>query len=182
MQCDMPLGHDDCDGHSSGDQCDGHKWHGPEVGSAEFGSMEVAQARDLIASLQRQIDALDPCSGIYIASKVRHADRWKALRQGGVPVISTWIDEAGEGETASYADLWIRCISECRACSALIAYIEEGEVFKGGFIEIGAALSAGRPVFVVGPVPGSFVHHPLVTRCVSLNAAIDAAKRKRGGK
>lgn len=34
---------------------------------------------------------------IYFASKTRHAPRWRALRDAGVPTASTWIDEAGEG-------------------------------------------------------------------------------------
>lgn len=35
---------------------------------------------------------------IYTASKTRHADKWRHLRDEiGLPINSTWIDEAGAG-------------------------------------------------------------------------------------
>lgn len=34
---------------------------------------------------------------IYVASKTRHAAKWKALINKGYNIISTWIDEAGPG-------------------------------------------------------------------------------------
>lgn len=88
--------------------------------------------------------------GIYIASKTRHATLWRDLRAAGAPIISTWIDEAGEGESADMHDLWDRCISESKACTALIVYREPQDVLKGAWVEIGAALAVGRPVFAVG--------------------------------
>jgi hypothetical protein len=87
---------------------------------------------------------------IYIASKTKHAARWIAMRDAGRPIISTWIDEAGPGESADLHDLWRRCISEARSCSVLIAYREPDEILKGSWIEIGAALAFGKPVFAVG--------------------------------
>jgi len=58
------------------------------------------------------VTQLEPKSGIYIASKSKHAPQWRALRDSGVPIISTWIDEAGEGETLDWTALWKRCIHE----------------------------------------------------------------------
>lgn len=101
--------------------------------------------------------------GIYTASKTVHAAKWKQWRSEGLPVISTWIDEAGAGETSDFSDLWTRCISEASSAEILVAYREEGEVLKGAFIEIGAALQSGTPVICVGDFSGmSFLHHPLV--------------------
>jgi len=121
-------------------------------------------------------------SGIYIASKTVHAPKWKALRAQGVPIISTWIDEAGVGETASFADLWTRCVSEASRASALVVYAEPGEVLKGGLVEVGAALASGNPVFAVGKQSGwSFTSHTLVTECESIEHAIDLAMRRVGG-
>lgn len=101
--------------------------------------------------------------GIYTASKTVHAPLWKQWRREGLPVISTWIDEAGVGETADFADLWTRCISETAKAEILVCYREEGEVLKGAFIEIGAALQSGTRVICVGDFSGmSFLHHPLV--------------------
>ena len=88
--------------------------------------------------------------GIYIASKTRHADRWVTMRAAGAPIISTWIDEAGEGQSADLHDLWDRCISESKSCGVLIVYREPEDVLKGAWVEIGAALAAGVPVYAVG--------------------------------
>jgi hypothetical protein len=87
---------------------------------------------------------------IYIASKTRHADRWLAMRAAGAPIISTWIDEAGEGESADLHDLWERCISESKSCDTLIVYRESQDILKGAWVEIGAALASGVPVYAVG--------------------------------
>jgi len=87
---------------------------------------------------------------IYIASKTRHAPLWRDLRAAGAPIISTWIDEAGEGESADLNDLWRRCIVESCSCDTLIVYREPQDVLKGAWVEIGAALASGRPVYAVG--------------------------------
>ncbi len=88
--------------------------------------------------------------GIYTASKTKHAHLWRDLRGAGAPIISTWIDEAGEGESGDLHDLWDRCISESRSCKALIVYREPQDVLKGAWVEIGAALAVGNPVYAVG--------------------------------
>lgn len=131
-------------------------------------------AVDDVAALRERLTDR-PCRGVYIASKARHAPRWLALRAAGLPVISTWIDEAGEGESASLADLWRRCIAESASAAALLLYHEPGDEQKGAYVEVGAALASGVPVFVVGEPPGSWVNHALVTRCVSLSEASEKA-------
>jgi hypothetical protein len=115
---------------------------------------------------------------IYIASKTVHAPKWIALRNQGAPFISTWIFEAGEGQSKSKADLWQRCIREASRAHALIAYREPGEIFKGAFIEIGAALASGKPVFLVGKYEETFIHHPLVTSCKTMEEAFTLAGRE----
>lgn len=112
---------------------------------------------------------------IYMASKTAHAPRWRKLRALGLPIISTWIDEAGVGETKCFTDLWRRCASEAAEADALIVYREPGEVLKGAFVEVGCALTAGKPVFAVGCDDLSFTHHALVTRVPDLESAIQAA-------
>ena len=89
--------------------------------------------------------------GIYIASKTKHADRWRFMRDKvGEPIISTWIDEAGEGESADLHDLWDRCITEASNCALLIVYREKDDVLKGAWVELGCALTNNVPVFAVG--------------------------------
>lgn len=114
-------------------------------------------------------------SGIYTASKTVHAQKWRELRAAGTPVIASWIDEAGVGETDDFADLWRRCIGEASRAAAVVLYREPGEVLKGAFIEAGAALAVGTPVHAVGCSEFSFVNHPLVTQHPNLSSAILAA-------
>lgn len=102
---------------------------------------------------------------IYVASKSTHGEKWRDLRarlEGRVVICSSWIDESGEGETVSWSDLWINCIIEASDCDALVAYHEAGEEWKGAFVEIGAALAANHPVYIVGDPPGSWREHPFV--------------------
>lgn len=114
--------------------------------------------------------------GIYVASKVRHAATWKALRASGVPIISTWIDEAGEGESEDLADLWQRCIREATTAQVLVVYREPEEILKGGWIEVGAALAAQVPVYAVGIEKFTIAHVKRVTHFPTLDAAIDAVR------
>ncbi|WP_201829673.1 hypothetical protein [Microvirga zambiensis] len=109
---------------------------------------------------------------IYTASKTSHADKWKALRADGWNVISTWIDEAGIGETECFTDLWHRCISEAAEADYLIVYREPGEVLKGAFVEVGAALASGRPVLAIGCDEFSFTKHVSVYPYPTLEAAL----------
>ena len=113
---------------------------------------------------------------IYIASKTKHAAKWKELRAKGYDVIATWIDEAGEGETKDFADLANRCISEASSANRLILYYESGEYLKGAFIEIGAALANRVPIFVIGeplPITSTFRNHPLWHQCETLEQALN---------
>lgn len=119
-------------------------------------------------------------TGIYIASKTRHADRWRLLRDKfGEPIISTWIDEAGEGETADYHDLWARCLNEASTAAVLIAYREPSEVFKGGWVEIGAALANGVPVLAIGLEEFTIAKYRGIRHFPHMPAAIAAARAMR---
>lgn len=120
-------------------------------------------------------------TGVYVASKAKHGERWRSLRASGTPIVSTWIDESGEGETADWGDLWTRSIAEAAGAAAVVVYNEPGESMKGALVEIGAALATGTPVFWVGPQNDSsgkeytVIRHPCVTLCLSLEHAIRQA-------
>lgn len=88
---------------------------------------------------------------IYMASKTIHAPKWRDLwdRQG-FNIISTWIDEADEGQTLDWPDLWTRCLTEASTCDILVVYREPYEELKGAWVEVGAALASGRVVRGVG--------------------------------
>ena len=103
---------------------------------------------------------------VYVASKSKYGPLWCEFReawQGLAVIVSSWIDESGEGESDGLADLWTRCIGEARSADLLIACYEDGDIWKGAYIEIGAALAYQKPVYLCGRPPGSFINHPLVT-------------------
>lgn len=126
---------------------------------------------------------------IYVASRASVDARgrmWRGLRDNGVRITSTWIDECGEGATDSMEELWLRITSEIAESAALVLYAEFSDFpLKGAFIEAGIALGMGKPVVVCLPgVPveprscrpiGSWINHPLVSRVDDIHAAIALA-------
>ena len=118
------------------------------------------------------------CRGIYVASRAsipEHPAMWRRLRSEGYPIISSWIDEDGPGETEDLGELWARIGKEVAGSSGLIFYAEPGDFpLKGALVEVGMALGVGLPVVVVAPgvlldIPscrpvGSWMRHPLVSR------------------
>lgn len=118
--------------------------------------------------------------GIYIASKTKHAERWRYLRDKvGEPIISTWIDEAGEGESTDLNDLWHRCIREASSAELLILYREKEDILKGGWIEMGAALAAGVPVFAIGIEEFTVAKHDGIRHFPDIEAALIASRQFR---
>ena len=115
---------------------------------------------------------------IYAASKVKHAPMWRELRAMGWPIISTWIDEAGEGESGDLSDLAHRCIAEASSADVLLLYCEPGEVQKGAMIEVGAALACGRRVISVGEcdtTSKTFIHHARWLQSQTISDALPLA-------
>lgn len=127
--------------------------------------------------------------GVYVASRASVPERgamWRKLRAEGWPIISTWIDEDGEGATADFGDLWQRIEREVTSAAALVLYAEPADFpLKGAYIEVGMALAARRPVFLVLPGVevsgramrpiGSWIAHPLVCGMEHVHAALAAA-------
>jgi len=113
---------------------------------------------------------------IFVASRTRHAAKWRSLREAGWPIISTWIDEAGPEESRSLRNLALRCIQEAASCSYFILYCEVGDQLKGALLECGAALANSIPVYSVGTcqsISRIFEHHPCWHSCVSIDEALE---------
>lgn len=121
---------------------------------------------------------------IYVASRVVRASIWRRYRDMGVPIISSWIDEAGEGETECFSALWDRIRGEISRSDALVFYAAEPDdfPFKGALIEAGIAMAMHKPIFVclegvelegrtMRPI-GSWVLHQSVTMCETLDEAL----------
>ena len=125
---------------------------------------------------------------IYVASRASIPERgamWRNIRSDGVPIISSWIDEDGEGATSDFGELWQRILDEVTRSSLLILYAEAGDFpLKGAFIEVGMALAAGVRVAVVLPGVtleplscrpiGSWTKHPLVQIHSTVREALEA--------
>ncbi len=127
--------------------------------------------------------------GTYIASRVSLPERsaeWRRLRDDGWKITSSWIDEAGAGETADLGSLWTRIEAEIARSERLILYVEPGDFpLKGALIEVGMAIAHRIPIRVVAPGVviepvsmrplGSWVRHPLVAFCDWMEEALDGA-------
>jgi len=94
---------------------------------------------------------------------------WRAFREEGYPIISSWIDEAGPGETASMRDLWHRISQETRAPACVLFAPPEDGPWRGALVEVGMVLGRGGRVFVASGAShvhlGSWVWLPGVTLC-----------------
>lgn len=115
--------------------------------------------------------------GIYMASKAIHGDEWENLKMIGYPICSTWIHESGLGKTSDWSDLWTRCVEEAATADALIVFRTSQETLKGAWVEVGAALARGVPVFAVGCEEFSVRHHPKFHVCENLEEALILALR-----
>lgn len=112
---------------------------------------------------------------IYVASKTKHAAKWRALRDHGHNIIATWIDQAEEGQSPDYPGLATHCIQEAARADVTILYCHPGEVLKGALVEVGAALAHGREIRCVGncdSVSRVFRKHPKWRDCSSLVEAL----------
>lgn len=91
----------------------------------------------------------------YVASRASIPERaamWRRLRADGLQITSTWIDEAGDGETDDFTRLWVRIVAEIASSHALILYAEKADFpLKGALIEVGIAIGLSLPIYVCLP-------------------------------
>jgi hypothetical protein len=111
---------------------------------------------------------------IYIASKVKHAHKWKLLQKRGVLFNCAWLNITEEHlNSAAYEKLWDCIIADVKNCAALILYVEKDDVLKGALIEVGVALACGIPIYVIGEAPGTWIHSARVVQCISIEDALN---------
>ena len=124
--------------------------------------------------------------GIYVASRASIPARgamWRIMRTAGWPIISSWIDEDGEGATGDFGELWSRIAREVTNAERLVLYAEPEDMpLKGALIEVGMALAAGVPVVAVLPgivleprsmrPVGSWLAHPMVQIVATVSEAV----------
>lgn len=123
---------------------------------------------------------------IYPASKAHHSAWWRGLRAAGVPIAATWIDWPGNRDGAepssdAWSQHWSRCITEAAEADICLFVCNEGETACGQLIEAGAALAAGRRVFVVSPYDWTFANHPRCRVFATLEEAVTAIMAATNG-
>lgn len=124
---------------------------------------------------------------IFVSSRASVPERpemWRKLRESGWNIVSTWIDEAGDQETADFTELWSRIEDEIRHSEGVILYAEESDFpLKGALIEVGMALGMGKRVALVLPECnidskslrpiGSWIKHPRCERLATVQHGYD---------
>lgn len=128
-------------------------------------------------------------AGTYIASRVDLPERsaaWRRLRNDdGWKITSTWIDESWES-ASDLGRLWTRIEEEISKSERLVLYVEpEDFPLRAPLIEVGMALAHHIQIRVVAPGVvldptalrpiGSWVRHPLVTFCDTMDEALNGA-------
>lgn len=130
---------------------------------------------------------------IYVASRASapmYPRLWKEFRSKGYPIISSWIDQAGPGETESMEVLWSLITNEIRHATVLCFYSEITDLpVKGALVEVGMALMHNIPVYVRVPginsrvtltrILGSWMNHPNIIPFDSLENMMDVAAGRR---
>jgi hypothetical protein len=137
---------------------------------------------------KKALGAQERSQRIYAASRASLPARpamWQQLRNEGFQIVSSWIDEAGPGQTADLGELWQRIYREIQSADGLVLYVEADDFpLKGALIEVGMALGLGKPVHVAAPdlefaAPsyrpiGSWIMHPNVVRFKNVRQACKA--------
>jgi hypothetical protein len=74
----------------------------------------------------------------------------------------------------------MRCLREASTADITLLYVEPGDENFGSILETGAALAAGKKVFLISPHEWPFLrNHPNVKTFATLEAAVSALMGKR---
>jgi hypothetical protein len=123
---------------------------------------------------------------IYVASRASIPERpamWRRLRDAGWQINSSWIDEAGDGETLDFTDLWERVAREISEARRVVLYAETSDFpLKGALVEVGIAMGMDKEIVVCLPGVdleerskrpiGSWIAHPNVRRIDNVEDAL----------
>jgi hypothetical protein len=123
---------------------------------------------------------------VYVASKSKFWPWWCAIRGAGINIISTWLDWShNHDDTEPTADEWARhwesCVSQAASADITLMMAPAGDNQNGALVEVGAALGAGKQVWVVSPHDWSWRHHERVRNFETLEGAISALAAQQVG-
>lgn len=131
---------------------------------------------------------------IYVASKLIHAARWRALcdTTPHVQFHARWLKHnkiGTEDSSKNATEFWREDEKDIQDADLVIVYGELGEHLRGALVEAGMAIAYGVPVFVIGSHPdyGTWQFHPGVKHHDTLDGALKYLAKheleyKRGAK
>ena len=95
---------------------------------------------------------------VYFATKSRHWQFVAALAAAGAPISCSWPSwlpnrTDGEPTSSDWAEHSERCLKEAAECDVLLLFAERREQHFGALLECGAALGAGKWVFLISQPP-----------------------------
>ena len=147
----------------------------------------VGESQRVLNERSRKRSANDPPK-FYVASKVKHYQMWLEYKEF-YNIISTWImrmppskmiDGVEDRNPEEWEEVAVECMREAAECDVLIFYGCRDEIWRGGFMEIGSALGAGKRVYVVleegieaGSLGQILLPHPNVFRANSITEAFE---------
>lgn len=115
---------------------------------------------------------------VYIAApfplKAAAIELMKFVEAGGHAVTSTWlrVNDMPDSDEAARLDL-----ADVRRADVLVALNPPGWETKGSggrHVELGSALTLGRPVILLGPRTNTFHHHSDVQACDTATGVLAA--------
>jgi len=121
-----------------------------EIRPGHFGGSDGPKDARVVAPSAIELTGPPTTPSICIASRVKHASAWRALRDDHrVRIVSTWIDEAEPGRTANRGELVRQCLREAAEADTCVLYVDRngslpGEALGAAFV----ALHANKPVIV----------------------------------
>lgn len=124
---------------------------------------------------------------LYTASKLWHGKLWQELRaaHSEIEFTARWIDNISEMEAnalpVDFSHYWTIDIQDVQRSDFTLLFasnIEEERELKGGMVEAGAALGAGKVVLVVNlSERHSWSYHPRAIRFSDLVSAFEFLSR-----
>lgn len=125
---------------------------------------------------------------IYTASRFTKGNIWlQILKDKDFKHVfnARWLRhfEIGTKETPERAQVfWVENLEDIADADMVLYFAEEDDLMGGALIEVGAALAYGKPVMVVGSNRShrSWVYHPLIRQCDSLDEAMEIINGEDG--
>lgn len=115
---------------------------------------------------------------IYIASKLRHADKWRDLEKEypAIKFCMRWPSYAKSlpDEEPYVGVIWSHFLEDIKECDGVILYAEPGDNLRGALVECGMAIALGKFVIVIGTHEGygTWQYHRSVYKASSIEQAL----------